>query len=63
MKARELLVILKANECVLIRYCKGSHQLWSNSDGTKTATIPLGDRNHMNKRTIQTVLKQLGVKV
>ena len=55
---RELVRILEANGCRLVRKGKGSHEIWSSPVNGRTVTVP---RSTKSRHTANEVLKQAGL--
>lgn len=43
-KTRDVLAVLRAQGWRRLRDAKGSHEIWSNSDGTTKVPVPVGHR-------------------
>ncbi|MCC7346923.1 MAG: type II toxin-antitoxin system HicA family toxin [Variibacter sp.] len=55
---RELIAILRAHGCRLVRAGKGSHEIWFSPISEKHVTVP---RSTKSRRTANEVLKQAGI--
>jgi predicted RNA binding protein YcfA (HicA-like mRNA interferase family) len=55
---RELVSILRANGCSLVRPGKGSHEIWYSPVSKRHVTVP---RSTKSRHTANDVLKQAGL--
>ena len=55
---RELVAILRANGCHLVRVGKGSHEIWYSSVNRRHVTVP---RSTKSRHTANDVPKQAGL--
>jgi predicted RNA binding protein YcfA (HicA-like mRNA interferase family) len=55
---RDLVRILQANGCYLVRTGKGSHEIWYSPVSNKNVTVP---RSTKSRHTANDVLKQVGL--
>ena len=55
---RELVAILRANGCYLVRRGKGSHEIWYSPINGRHVTVP---RSTKSQHTANDVLKQAGL--
>ncbi len=55
---QELVAILRANGCTLVRRGKGSHEIWYSPVSNKHVTVP---RSTNSRHTANDVLKQAGL--
>jgi predicted RNA binding protein YcfA (HicA-like mRNA interferase family) len=55
---RELVAILRANGCYLVRKGKGSHEIWYSPVSRRHVTVP---RSTKSRHTANDVLKQAGL--
>jgi predicted RNA binding protein YcfA (HicA-like mRNA interferase family) len=55
---RDLVRILEANGCFLVRAGKGSHEIWYSPVSRKNVTVP---RSTKSRHTANDVLKQCGL--
>ena len=55
---RELVAILRANGCELVRSGKGSHEIWYSPVSHRHVTVP---RTTKSRHTANDVLKQAGL--
>jgi len=55
---RELVAILRANGCYLVRHGKGSHEIWYSPINRGHVTVP---RTTKSRHTANEVLKQAGL--
>jgi predicted RNA binding protein YcfA (HicA-like mRNA interferase family) len=55
---RELVAILRANGCYLVRKGKGSHEIWYSPVNNRHVTVP---RSTRSRHTSNDVLKQAGL--
>jgi predicted RNA binding protein YcfA (HicA-like mRNA interferase family) len=55
---RELVAILSAHRCYLVRKGKGSHEIWYSPVNGKHLTVP---RSTKSRHTANDVLKQAGL--
>ena len=56
---RELVAILRANGCHVVRAGKGSHEIWFSPLNRHHVTVP---RTTKSRHTANDVLKQAGIK-
>ena len=54
---QDIVAILRANGCYLVRKGKGSHEIWHNPATKKNITVP---RSTKSRHTANEVLKQAG---
>jgi predicted RNA binding protein YcfA (HicA-like mRNA interferase family) len=55
---RELVTILRANNCHLVRSGKGSHEIWFSPINRRHVTVP---RSTKSRHSANEVLKQAGI--
>ena len=55
---RDLVRILQANGCYLVRKGKGSHEIWFSPASNQNVTVP---RSTKSRHTANDVLKQVGL--
>ena len=55
---RDLIAILRANGCHLVRTGKGSHEIWYSPVNNRHVTVP---RSTKSRHTANDVLKQAGL--
>jgi predicted RNA binding protein YcfA (HicA-like mRNA interferase family) len=55
---RELVAILRANGCYLVRQGKGAHEIWHSPVTARNFTVP---RTTKSRHTANEVLKQAGL--
>jgi predicted RNA binding protein YcfA (HicA-like mRNA interferase family) len=55
---REIVALLRANECYLVRPGKGSHEIWYSPISNRHVTVP---RSTKSRHTANDVLKQAGL--
>ena len=55
---RELVAILRAHGCYLVRGGKGSHEIWYSPVSNRHVTVP---RSTKSRHTVNDVLKQAGL--
>jgi predicted RNA binding protein YcfA (HicA-like mRNA interferase family) len=55
---RELVAILRANGCYLVRTGKGSHEIWFSPINSRHVTVP---RTTKSRHTVNDVLKKAGI--
>jgi predicted RNA binding protein YcfA (HicA-like mRNA interferase family) len=55
---RELVRILEANGCYLVRKGKGSHEMWYSPVGNRNVTVP---RSTKSRHTANEILKEAGL--
>ena len=56
---RDLIAILKANNCTFVREGKGSHEIWFSSVSRQNFTVP---KTTLSRHMANIVLKQAGLK-
>jgi len=56
---RDLIAILKANNCTFVREGKGSHEIWFSPVSTFNFTVP---KTTLSRHMANVVLKQAGLK-
>jgi predicted RNA binding protein YcfA (HicA-like mRNA interferase family) len=56
---RDLIAILKANNCTFVREGKGSHEIWFSPVSMQNFTVP---KTTLSRHMANVVLKQAGLK-
>jgi predicted RNA binding protein YcfA (HicA-like mRNA interferase family) len=55
---RELVAVLRANGCYIVRTGKGSHEIWFSPINDRHVTVP---RTTKSRHTVNDVLKKAGI--